>query len=280
MSVNDQNAPVAKGRLRKVLPGFGWAPSYWTVSQIPTLSLKALGLHTYLMSLPDDWNISSDRVVEHRLEGRDSVRAAMKELEEHGLLSREQTRSSSGQICTITTIYAVPRDGFTEAGKAAPGPSRENKVFPQVAPEPGNPASGGSGVYKEKTQEERERDNYICSSPDERVDEQQSFDEFWKSYPRKIGKPSALKAWKRMSGRSRALAMEGVGTWTVEWVTAGTPKHLIPYPATWLRDERYNDTPSVGAALPVSVPKLSVQEQNAALTARLRAEEALEGILS
>ena len=44
------------------------------------LSLKAKGLHTYLMSLPSGWKLYKSELVHHSTDGIDSVNSALKEL--------------------------------------------------------------------------------------------------------------------------------------------------------------------------------------------------------
>lgn len=48
------------------------------------LSLKAKGLLSYIMSLPDDWKIYFEELTEHSTDGERSTRAAWKELEIQG----------------------------------------------------------------------------------------------------------------------------------------------------------------------------------------------------
>ena len=75
----------------------------------------------------------------------------------------------------------------------------------------------------------------------------QRFEKFWKLYPRRAGKPAALRAFKGAVKRSGvAPIQEGFVRWETFWRVNGTPEEFIPYPATWLNQERYNDpTPQV-----------------------------------
>ena len=73
------------------------------------------------------------------------------------------------------------------------------------------------------------------------------FERFWQLYPRRAGKPAAKRAFKGAVKRSGLAAIqEGFVTWETFWRVNGTPEEFIPYPATWLNQERYNDpTPQV-----------------------------------
>lgn len=60
------------------------------------LSWKAKGLHTYLMSLPEDWKICLSDLVNRSVDGRDSMNTAIKELETFGYLKRVIERKENG----------------------------------------------------------------------------------------------------------------------------------------------------------------------------------------
>ena len=69
------------------------------------------------------------------------------------------------------------------------------------------------------------------------------FDLFWSAYPKKVGKKDAVKAWNKINpDKSLVKAIiEGVERWkgTEQWNKDGG--QFIPYPATFLRQERWND---------------------------------------
>ena len=62
------------------------------------LSLKARGLLSTMLSLPDNWHFT-ERGLSSILpkDGRDSVRSTIKELEEEGFLSRERICDEQGK---------------------------------------------------------------------------------------------------------------------------------------------------------------------------------------
>jgi hypothetical protein len=69
------------------------------------------------------------------------------------------------------------------------------------------------------------------------------FDEFWSAYPRKVGKPSALKAWKRIKPVDHEPVAAGVSRWADYWQASRTRLEHIPHPATWLNDRRWENQP-------------------------------------
>jgi hypothetical protein len=71
------------------------------------------------------------------------------------------------------------------------------------------------------------------------------FELFWKAYPRKMSKGAAKKAWLKLKPKPNEqllatilAAIERAKT-SVEWTKDGG--EFIPYPATWLRAEGWND---------------------------------------
>lgn len=60
------------------------------------LSLKAKGLLSLMLSLPDDWDYSAKGLATLCQEGRDSVESGLKELEREGYLLRRRIRSPNG----------------------------------------------------------------------------------------------------------------------------------------------------------------------------------------
>lgn len=62
------------------------------------MSLKAKGLHSLMLSLPDDWDYSIEGLTKLSKDGRDGVAAALKELEKFGYLERKVNKNDKGQF--------------------------------------------------------------------------------------------------------------------------------------------------------------------------------------
>ena len=69
------------------------------------MSLKAKGLLSLILSLPDDWNYSISGLSAICKESRDGIGAALKELEAFGYLMRRQIRSEKGKF--VDTEYVI-----------------------------------------------------------------------------------------------------------------------------------------------------------------------------
>ena len=74
------------------------------------LSLKAKGLLSLMLSLPDTWNYSVSGLVTLSKDGKDSVMSALAELEKFGYLERERLVNDKGQFSGIEyNIYEQPQ---------------------------------------------------------------------------------------------------------------------------------------------------------------------------
>lgn len=73
------------------------------------LSLKAKGLLSMMLSLPDDWNYSTRGLAAICKEGVDSIGSGLKELEKSGYIIRNRIRGRDGRISdTEYVIYEKP----------------------------------------------------------------------------------------------------------------------------------------------------------------------------
>lgn len=84
------------------------------------LSLKAKGLLSLMLSLPEEWDYTTKGLSRICKDGVDSICAGVRELEDHGYVVRERIRNPNGQLGAIEyTILEQPRTSE---------PKRENPV--------------------------------------------------------------------------------------------------------------------------------------------------------
>ena len=104
-----------------------------------SLSLKAKGLLSLMLSLPEEWDYTTKGLARICKDGVDSICAGVRELEEHGYVIRQRVRNANGQLGAIEyTILEQPRPPEPKPGK----PERENPVLDnpeQAAPVLGDP---------------------------------------------------------------------------------------------------------------------------------------------
>ena len=97
------------------------------------LSLRAKGLLSQILSLPEDWDYTIAGLAKINKEGKDAVRAAVQELEKAGYIERRQKMGASGKFGgNEYVVYESPRSaeplsGFPTTGKPSTGkPLTEN----------------------------------------------------------------------------------------------------------------------------------------------------------
>ena len=74
-----------------------------------SMSLKAKGLLSLMLSLPEEWDYTTKGLAVICKDGVDSISAGIRELEEHGYLRRQRIRNANGQLGSIEyTILEQP----------------------------------------------------------------------------------------------------------------------------------------------------------------------------
>lgn len=79
------------------------------------LSLKAKGLLSMMLSLPDGWDYSLSGLVKICVEGKEAINKALNELEQQGYVTRNQLRAEKGRFSrTEYVIREIPVPPCTE----------------------------------------------------------------------------------------------------------------------------------------------------------------------
>ena len=95
------------------------------------LSLKAKGLLSMMLSLPDDWNYTTRGLAKICKEGVDAIGGALRELESAGYIVRHQLRDRQGRISdTEYVIYEQPQPRQPETPQ--PDTAAPDTAFPYL----------------------------------------------------------------------------------------------------------------------------------------------------
>ena len=98
-----------------------------------SLSLKAKGLLSLMLSLPEDWDYTMEGLARICKDGIDSISGGIRELEAHGYLVRARVRNENGQRGSIEyTILEQPKEPAQTPAPVREKPIRENPI--QVNP--------------------------------------------------------------------------------------------------------------------------------------------------
>jgi DNA-binding transcriptional ArsR family regulator len=162
---------------------------------------------------------------------RSTVRKHIKHLESQGLLrieNREGPKGNSTNLYYLTLRNPVGQNS-TPVGPESTG----------VGPQP----TGGVGPESTRTSHSFESVNEPVNPSGADAPESIDFDRFWAIYPRKVGKASAEKAWKKLKVTADLFNLMGdsLAAWTVstDWTKDGG--QFIPHASTWLNGKRWED---------------------------------------
>lgn len=119
------------------------------------LSWKALGLLTFLLSLPPDFKLRLNHLSKQRTTGRDATRSGLKELEDAGYLQIAVERHPDGKFaCTTWTVSDRPHSDIKgippQPGTENPKTASQHAGKPKAAkPIPRNPTLTSTITNKE-----------------------------------------------------------------------------------------------------------------------------------
>lgn len=219
------------------------------------LSLKAKGLLSMLLSLPDDWEISIRGLASIVTDGVGAVQTGINELIEAGYIVRRRQHADTGAFagfeyiihevppCTENPYTANPYTGKPYTENPAQSSKDKLSTMPPIVPHEGEDSlslaaldsSLGEGADEAKPKRKRRATN---SAPYYRPD---TFARFWAAYPRGEDKQGAIAAWDELKpddatlqAMSRALVRQKASE---EWQRGIG----IPYAVRWLRRRRWED---------------------------------------
>ena len=187
------------------------------------LSLKAKGLLSFMLSLPDDWDYSVAGLTQCCNDGIDSVRSAIKELEKHHYLLRKREQDSLGRLAgTAYNVYEMP---FTDIGEKpmSEKPTQEN---PTQLSTKENQLLNKNNIPK-KDMEKTESD----------------FKELWDMYPRKQGKSNAFKDYCKAvkEGTTKEMVAEGIQKYLTHIKATGLDSKYIKQGSTYFHQHSWED---------------------------------------
>ena len=207
------------------------------------MSLKAKGLLSLMLSLPDSWDYSVAGLVTLSSDGKASITKALNELEKFGYVRRTLAKDENGKFNGYDyDIYEQPFTVFP----STENPSTENPstVFPSTEnpPQLNTNISNTNGLNT----------NVLNISGEEspKIDFKKEFEMLWKLYPNKKGKDKALSAYikARKKGVEFATVENGIKAYAKECEIKKREKQYIKHGSTWFNnagwDDEYDLTPN------------------------------------
>lgn len=195
---------------------FSIVPEWVTDAEV---SDRAVRVYTILARYADNDTLqafpSRDLIAQRARCHVKSVDRAVEELVAIGAVVKGHRKAGNGFTSNVYTLRRIPRGRDT------------------TVPRVGTHVSLGrdTGVALTRTTE-LEPENY-----------KQMFDDFWESYPKRLQKGEARKAFYKAVQRvgDAQVIMDGLTRMTND--PNLPPKQFIPYPATWLNRDGWDDEP-------------------------------------
>ena len=224
----------------------------------PRLGLKTKGLFAVMLSLPDGWEYSVSGLAHINGVGRDTIRNALKELEEAGYLTRERTHGEGGKFAG--NVYVIREES------AIPLPLSENQAmeepssdlptsdkplldkpsldFPpqynidQSSIDLRDPPKAPQGGPPDPKPTRRRR---AAKSVPEWKPER--FEGFWRYYPRHEDRVGAVAEWDKLAPDDALISVMARAL-EAQMASEDWQKGIgIPYACRWLRKRRWEDVP-------------------------------------
>lgn len=146
-NLSAKGTKMEKNFTKDINQPFGWEPNEIIFN--PNLSMKAKGLWLYMNAKPEGWYFAAERIADECSDGVTSIRAALKELADCGLLTWK--KRGDGRI-----LYTL----LSESIKPVENPKSENLTLdtdPKLEnPKVGKPQSGKTSLINNK-EEDKER---------------------------------------------------------------------------------------------------------------------------
>lgn len=182
------------------------------------MSLKAKGLLSLMLSLPDCWDYSINGLASLSKDGKDSVMNALNELEQFGYLIRTKKTDEKGRFAGYDyDIFEKPQTGQPYTEK----PNTEN------------PQQLNTNQSNTKALKTKEINNNA----------EAEFAALWELYPRKQGKTKAFNAYKKAlkKGVTFETIKQGIEAYCKQIEANKTETAYIKHGSTWFNGECWND---------------------------------------
>ncbi|WP_251868147.1 hypothetical protein [Enterococcus malodoratus] len=190
------------------------------------ISWKAKGIMCYVLSLPDDWVIYLEELIEHATDKKASFRSGWNELIEKGYVSRFPIRNEAGKIVEWRTEI------------------RENVDMKASSPLTDFQEVENQEVENQEVENRKLLSTYSFTnnlsvqSTKEYIDR---FELLWERYPKKTQKKKAIEQFKKKIKNDSDLNVFEKGYFNylkyIEITDWYHPQELF----RWIRDERYRD---------------------------------------
>lgn len=200
------------------------------------MSLKAKGLLTVMLSMPDGWDYSIGGLVSICKENESAIKTALDELKCFGYLTvtkKMPSETTSGRIEYEYNIFEQPQKQEGEKQ----GVENQGLVFQGVE----NRTQSNTNKLSIKELNTYNKTPVAPNGGASKAEE--CFEQFWSAYPRKVNKQGAKKAFLRipnlLSQFTQIMAGLENQKRSKQWKKDNGV--FIPHPTTWIHQERWKE---------------------------------------
>lgn len=211
------------------------------------LSLKAKGLLSQMLSLPDDWDYTVNGLVAINKENRSAIDSALAELRSTNYLLVEKkmpNETDSGRYEYIYTVYEQPFNGAEKQDIEKQGVENQGVVF-QYIENPQQQNTKEQNIDNKILNNKNTNNTIIHAMPKKEFEEQclKEFDVLWEMYPRKQGKSNSQKAYikARLKGAVYRDVEKGLQNY-VEYINRNKVEpRYVKMGSTWFNQKCWED---------------------------------------
>ena len=221
-----------------------------------SLSLKAKGLLSQMLSLPEDWDYTIQGLCSINKENETAINSTLKELKDNGYLKvtkKMPNETKSGRIEYVYDIYETPKQegekqalenlGLENQGVEVQGLENQGQLnTEEVSTEITSIEERNKDNLKEKNTK-KEKNSLLT----------EEFDSIWARYPRHEGKQNALKSYikARQEGVDMVTIKDAVESYRRMCESERREKRYIKQGSTWFNqrswEDEYGSTKTLGA---------------------------------
>lgn len=161
---------------------------------------------------------------------RNKTRRYLNELEKHQDIEQQNNE--------VTTVITILKYDYWQSKDTTSGTTSDT-------------TEGQQKDNRRYTNNKDNKDNKENKTPPTPSKGDSMFDEFWREYPKKVGKGAARKAWGKIRGIPKADIIEALKSQVNQEQWQKENGRFIPNPATWINQERWED--DVGGSNDLSV---------------------------
>lgn len=199
--------------------------------KVKEMSLKAKGLLSLMLSLPDTWDYSITGLCAICKENQSAIKSTLDELKKFGFLvvtKRMPNETDSGRIEYEYNIYEKPQKQAIEKQDAENLPLEDQTVE--------NPRQLNTNQFNTNSSNTKKANT-------NNRDILTEFERLWKLYPRKVGKPKALKAYEKAckKGTTFEEVEQGIKAYCQQIKGLNTEAEYIKHGSTWFNGECWKD---------------------------------------